>query len=231
MATERKITAYFLEQSNDDCGYLDTCSGGDYNFIPGGTPPKDEKGEEMPLLFQINFNRLPNLEGFPETGLMQVFVAEDYDNLPDSDVYPASKICFKFCDPSQYENLAEEQFEENIHEEMGLHRFYLGKDVKYTGAAATMQVVGENIQTPLGCEGYDGVILGGLVTEGQLYGKNLRLFKKHPEYSMPLLRINPSENDCEDIFEAYWFFVKPEEFKNRNIQSTLLLILTENDWD
>lgn len=54
MATERKITAYFLEQSNDDCGYLDTCSGGDYNFMPSGTPPKDEKGEEMPLLFQVN---------------------------------------------------------------------------------------------------------------------------------------------------------------------------------
>lgn len=46
-------------------------------YLPNGCEyPLDAEGKPLFLLAQINFEEVPELEGFPQTGILQIFVAE-----------------------------------------------------------------------------------------------------------------------------------------------------------
>jgi uncharacterized protein YwqG len=51
---------------------------GHHPVLPKGFEfPKDEKGNPLFLLAQINFSEMPKLEGYPEAGFLQFYIAND----------------------------------------------------------------------------------------------------------------------------------------------------------
>jgi uncharacterized protein YwqG len=73
-------------------------------FLPLGIPyPQDEKGQPMILLAQINFAEAPALEGYPQEGVLQLFVSptewynmEDYRILYHTDLHVEPQADFEF---------------------------------------------------------------------------------------------------------------------------------------
>lgn len=52
-------------------------------YLPAGeAPPRSADGRSMVLLAQINFAEVPPMEGYPEAGLLQFFIARDSDGAP-----------------------------------------------------------------------------------------------------------------------------------------------------
>lgn len=75
-----------IKLTNDDCTVFDSKVGG-LPYLPhGGEFPTDRRGSSMYLLAQINFEEFPELEGFPNKGILQFFMTDgdfcrsDYDN-------------------------------------------------------------------------------------------------------------------------------------------------------
>lgn len=56
---------------------LDSNFGGPFYLPEGGVVPTHAEGLEMECLAQLNFAKLPHLEGFPKTGLLQFFLCTD----------------------------------------------------------------------------------------------------------------------------------------------------------
>lgn len=52
--------------------------GGPAAFLPDGKWPISKNGHPMIFLAQINFAEIPKLPDYPETGLLQIFVADEY---------------------------------------------------------------------------------------------------------------------------------------------------------
>jgi len=243
MKEQRIYSAYFLERTEECPETLDTHSGDDFYYLPEGKEvPRDCDGSKMSLLFQVNFSQLPKLEGFADLEIMRIFTSNDYGAMESSGIYTNDDIRVEFYKTEEFGAVVdfinsdfgafgnEEEIMERIcHDVEQDGRFVFVQGKKYIGTGATMHLCGNDIKVPLGGRDFDGVIVGGLVTAGELYGKNLNLFENNPEYSYPLLRINSSENGIGDIFEAYWFFVKPEEFARREIKSVMLLIISDID--
>ncbi|MDM8560117.1 YwqG family protein [Candidatus Parabeggiatoa sp. HSG14] len=51
---------------------------GGFPYLPKNTEyPKDDQGNPLFLLAQINFSEVPCLEGFPQQGILQFFIADD----------------------------------------------------------------------------------------------------------------------------------------------------------
>src|SRR5689334_2067462 len=51
---------------------------GHYPLLPQGFDyPKDEKGNYLFLLAQLNFSEMPPLEGYPSSGYLQFYIAND----------------------------------------------------------------------------------------------------------------------------------------------------------
>jgi len=243
MKEQRIYSAYFLERTEECPETLDTHSGDDFYYLPEERDvPRDRDGNKMSLLFQVNFSQLPELEGYSDLGIMRVFTVNDYEAIKNSGIYPKDDIRVEFYKTGEFDAVVDfisnggaspeeedETMDRICHDVEQDSRFVFIQGKKYIGAGATLHLGGEDVKVPLGCQEFDGVIVGGRVIPGELYGENLSMFEKNPEYSFPLLRINPSENGTADIFEAYWFFVKPEEFACRDIKSVMLLIVTDMD--
>lgn len=71
-------------------------------YLPKGESiPKDKKGRPMALLAQINFAESPSLEGYPDSGLLQIFI-NAYDDLYGSDFEGFSEG-FDFASQKGYE--------------------------------------------------------------------------------------------------------------------------------
>ncbi|MGF1740910.1 DUF1963 domain-containing protein [Vibrio profundum] len=73
--------------------------------------PVDDKGKPMFLLAQINFSEVPNLEGFPTSGLLQLYLpTEDWYPeesakilfIPEKELYEPSYEDFNFLSESSY---------------------------------------------------------------------------------------------------------------------------------
>jgi uncharacterized protein YwqG len=70
-----KITA----EPSKDKTIFDSKFGG-YPYLPKDFEfPKDSEGEEMTLLAQINWEQVPSLESYPQTGILQIYIARDHD--------------------------------------------------------------------------------------------------------------------------------------------------------
>ncbi|MCW8875562.1 MAG: DUF1963 domain-containing protein [Kangiellaceae bacterium] len=84
-------------------------------FIPSDMEyPKDENGKPMVLLAQINFSEIPQLSGFPASGLLQLFFSSDgwwdmgtekvfFHN--ENDLQKTAISDFSFIDSSLYNEL------------------------------------------------------------------------------------------------------------------------------
>ncbi len=243
MKDKRTYSAYFLERTDECPETLDCHSGDDFYYLPEGRDvPCDMNGNKMSLLFQVNFSQLSKLEAISDLGIMRIFTVNDYEAMECSGIYTTYDIRVEFYNAEEFDAVVDfinsdfgtfdnedEIMDRVCHDAAQDSRFVFIQGQKYIGTGATMKLCADDIKVPFGSQEFDGVIVGGLVTTGELYGKNLRLFEENPEYSYPLLRINPSENGTDDISEAYWFFVKPEEFARREIKSVMLLIISDMD--
>jgi uncharacterized protein YwqG len=80
-------------------------------YLPVGTPyPRDEKGQPMLLLAQLNFAEIPALAGFPTAGILQFFIsptewydAEDYRVLYHAATDAPPQTDFSFLTSDLYE--------------------------------------------------------------------------------------------------------------------------------
>ncbi|RKZ52549.1 MAG: DUF1963 domain-containing protein [Candidatus Parabeggiatoa sp. nov. 2] len=75
-----------LPQQNEDLTWWQSQFGG-LPYLPKGSEyPKDAQGNPLFLLAQINFEEVPCLAGFPQTGILQFYIADnglygaDFDN-------------------------------------------------------------------------------------------------------------------------------------------------------
>jgi uncharacterized protein YwqG len=70
--------------------------------------PTTPEGDYLHLLAQINFDEVPNLEGFPETGILQFYIARDEDGSYGLDFHnPTNQSNFRvlyFPEPDLNEN-------------------------------------------------------------------------------------------------------------------------------
>lgn len=74
--TERPLVRFMFER--EKAGILDSKIAGDYYLPKGMEIPRNlETDEELYLLAQINFSQLPLLDGYPKTGLLQIFIGAD----------------------------------------------------------------------------------------------------------------------------------------------------------
>lgn len=65
-------------QNNDDVNWWQSKFGG-LPYLPKGFEyPKTADGKYLFLLAQINFSEVPPLDGFPERGILQFYIADDY---------------------------------------------------------------------------------------------------------------------------------------------------------
>ncbi|MBW3087722.1 DUF1963 domain-containing protein [Bifidobacterium sp. 82T24] len=75
---ETQRPAIELSPTNDAPSITDTKVGGAFYVPPAiGTPKNKETGEPLFLIAQLNFAQLPHLDGFPQDGLLQFFIAGD----------------------------------------------------------------------------------------------------------------------------------------------------------
>lgn len=74
------------DRASDNLDWWQSKFGGLPYFPKGIDYPQTAKGEYLSLLAQINFAETPNLEGFPETGILQFYIlaeggyGKDYEN-------------------------------------------------------------------------------------------------------------------------------------------------------
>ncbi len=73
--TRRDVVLVNLRPGTDDPKASKV--GGTPFIAEGGDIPKDASGKPMFLLAQINFTEFPKVEGYPESGLLQFFIASD----------------------------------------------------------------------------------------------------------------------------------------------------------
>ncbi len=66
-----------LEKMMGEPSLRDSKIGGIPYWPKGMEYPLDSRGKPLYLLAQLNFEQLPKLEGFPQTGLLQFFIAEN----------------------------------------------------------------------------------------------------------------------------------------------------------
>lgn len=73
---ESKRPACYLEFSKEHFGVTDSHLGG-VPYVPHNKKiPADEDGNQLWLCAQINFAQMPRLEGFPEEGILQIFLSD-----------------------------------------------------------------------------------------------------------------------------------------------------------
>ena len=73
---QSKRPACYLEFSPEPFGVADSHLGG-VPYVPrGGQIPTDGDGNQLWLCAQINFSQMPRLEGFPESGILRVFLSD-----------------------------------------------------------------------------------------------------------------------------------------------------------
>lgn len=73
-----KKDCYFLKPASGSISITDSKIGGNPYLPEGEELPKSQKGDYMPLFFQINFEGL-ELENYPNKGILQLFADKDVD--------------------------------------------------------------------------------------------------------------------------------------------------------
>jgi uncharacterized protein YwqG len=64
-------------QNNDDVNWWQSKFGG-FPYLPKGFEyPKTPDGKYLFLLAQLNFDEIPSLDGFPDRGILQFYIADD----------------------------------------------------------------------------------------------------------------------------------------------------------
>jgi uncharacterized protein YwqG len=118
-----RITA----KASDDLFLFDSKFGG-YPYWPKNKPyPVDGYGQYMYLLAQLNFSQLPRLEGYPDKGILQFFLAGD-------DVYGLN-----FDNPTEQSNFRVVYFEDTT--ETALDDFhFLDRQPQESGFPVTRQM-------------------------------------------------------------------------------------------
>lgn len=228
----KTISAYFLQSQDDyiyghdedDISYIFDTKLGGMPYVPKRqSVPKDENGQSMVLLFQINYEELPDCVDFPQNGMMQIFIANRDFNCT-SGIYDSYDIAVRFYDMLDYSITTEDIDENNYPANMT----YLGFDeARYIGNGATLNIQGEeNVSIPLGSTDFNGIIVGGSIETDKLEKEFQELIATYPEHTFPLLRINSSElfqDDC-DFSANYQLLVSKKELKNKQINRIILLL-------
>jgi uncharacterized protein YwqG len=98
---ETKKTAVRLKAKRGKTKATDTKFGGK-PYIPKGFSYPCIKGEPMALICQLNFAEIPHLEGYPESGLLQIYLEIDETSMFESESYKifyhtdiSGKNCYK----------------------------------------------------------------------------------------------------------------------------------------
>lgn len=74
--TKTEVVRFELEEA--EAGIFDSKIGGAYYVAKDRKPPEEEEtNQPMYLLAQVNFGEIPQIESFPEKGLLQIFISSD----------------------------------------------------------------------------------------------------------------------------------------------------------
>ncbi len=217
---DRKLAAYFLQSDetyycDEHAELCDTKTLGIPYLPEGDCLPTDDNGDPMTLLFQINFEEFPTLPGFPEAGMMQIFVA---DTVEESGMHGRSAVCVRFYDSIDYDaERPEGAFFTDEDNRFGL------SEGRYEGSGAVLEMPGDDIGLPLGETDFPGIIVGGRINTYPLSEDSFRLVENDPEYCFPLLRISPEETVFGPDGAYVYFLVDELEFEKRDIHQVLVL--------
>ena len=74
---ETELSSLHISVSDKPAGCTDSRFGGVFYLPHGESVPACPEGETMQFLAQINFAKIPHLDGFPEKGLLQFFLDTD----------------------------------------------------------------------------------------------------------------------------------------------------------
>lgn len=222
----KRVSAYFLIQDDDVASRTDTKTKG-IAYYQDEQTMIDDYEENMKLLFQINFEELPNLPGMPEKGILQIFFQDNMHYLNESGLYDESVIQVRYYETVKYEvpyvDISQEypivdEFEES-------EVFADVVPSKYMGGGAILETIGDCDWISLGNQDDMGIVFGGSVWEETIDGDNYQMIFNYPQYSYPLLRINSvSPKHWPGCRETYYFLVKPSELLKGKINKVLFLI-------
>jgi len=213
---------------------------GDPYFPNQMTYPKDENGEPMKLLAQINFSELPQLNEFPTSGLLQFYISADDDVYGIDFDEPAKQKNFKLIYHEQLNetDLIEDfSFVTNDRE----IEFPIGKEAGMTfdlvvqpvsAFSVDFDIIEENI--PLdqkieheNCNDLHELYIEKFVGEGHRIGGYPYFTQADPrekeEHPILLLQIDSDDSiDCMfgDVGVAN-FFISREDLLNRNFTNVL----------
>jgi len=204
--------------------------------------PKDKQGQDMVPLAQINFEDVPTLDGFPDSGLLQFYLAYDkFFGMNISDLTDNSGFRVKYI-PKKEINLDKAiRFEEHKigfpsdFPVQGVHELTFKKKIGYvTLTDFQCEIDQDAFYDDLSDEEMDYYWeklaftskhkIGGYAHFGQddpRYGKNGR------EYSVQLFQLLSTHtgNQKRDIFlgmrGTMHFFMKPEALQNLNFDDVL----------
>ncbi len=217
---------------------------GGHPWWPAGKPfPTDSYGHYMYPLAQLNFSQIPHLEGYPEKGLLQFYIAADDLYGADFDAPEVQKnfrvVYYEdFTEPAleNFSFLDEQPRESDIpvHRQMGLS-FSLGKDyfsyndVRYPRDAAEEIMAGDNG----GPEDYsvcEEELIEAFPDTGHRIGGYAYFTQTDPREDKPasyndwvlLLQIDSQDADvCWGDYGVGNFFIHPEALMRKEFSRVL----------
>lgn len=231
-----------IEAKPSDALFLFDSKFGGHPYWPKNKPyPKDADDNYMYLLAQLNFSQIPPLDGYPDKGLLQFYVAADdmygldFDDQTDQksfrviyfeDTTAASLENFHFLDEQQRESAIP------VYRQMQL-TFSLQKDYYSFGDIRYPEELGDALMSEeKGAKGqrslydevsaifpYDGHKIGGYAYFTQSDPRDEK--EDHLDYVL-LLQIDSQDNDIVwgDLGVGN-FFIHPEDLKRKDFSKVL----------
>lgn len=236
---DKQVSAYFLTGDPGEAPLWVNTKIKGMPYLPKGS----SFPECMKLLFQINFDELPDLPSMPHTGIMQIFISDTMD-LSRSGMYYSDQIAVRYYEKIDYTLTPDERYQADEYPcEAFVYSEFGGIDIsddsdnvfgqlqgcRYLGCGATMEVFGDGDHSCLGTEMDPGIIFGGSIYRENLSRRNYSLLEDHPDHTFPLLRINATELPGCGLSSIY-FMVTPRSFSNKHF-SDVLLLAEEREWE
>ncbi|MFL9833225.1 YwqG family protein [Chryseobacterium terrae] len=196
-------------------------------YLPKGMEyPKDKENKPMILWAQINFADVPDLENYPDRGILQFFVSQDWFDMDDYKVIFHHHINEEF--QTDFSFLTEEMYEESpIYCE---HKLDFSKEIEYGSSEDFRFDMNFNDKdywdfqetlTKNETEEIEKIIdgtghkIGGYAYFTQTY---IREYNKNLEEDLLLLQIDSDEEIMFGDSGVANFFINPEDLKNKRFE-------------
>jgi uncharacterized protein YwqG len=204
--------------------------GGKAYWPKGAEYPTSKEGEPLYLLSQINFEDMPNLTGYPVSGILQFFIADDGNHGLDFDT-PLDDIIKK---PNGYRVVYHPEFFSEVEEDLPVASnntdlplsdefsliFTLTKEIPSPSDYRFEQIAGDisDLDDKVADYFFDGEATNGSKVGGYAFftQSDPREYEKTDENWLLLFQMDTDDSD--DDFKIMWgdsgvcnFFIRPEQ--------------------